>query len=790
MPIQIMGLRDYVQKKTGRVKKRTVFFEKMWRLDKIEDIFKDTHKYIDLIPEEDRVNLYFTMADCFETDKPRILKESWVIGFDIDSLGLDSPVDQNEIKAHCQKILTVCCDELHIDVSKVAAIFSGNGLQFFVRLTSPIMSADFYDTMREQFNIVCEKLQARLQLEHIAGKVDTSVFDAARLMRLPETWNEKPKKGKKRAFIVQDNLEPIEFRLEDITGDAQIQKADTLNKEAWKKYPTPDKKGVLAGCSYLKWAKDKPNDLSEEQWYAMLGIVSFLPDGENLAHEYSSGYKNYDPQETEEKYNQAVRASGPRLCKDISKRWSGCKACPYYNAVSTPIQIKSEDYIATKDTGFRTPSFDKDGRPKSGKVEFEDLVKQFLYEHEYAKVDKNGMYVYKAEAKKWLEYSSNLMQGWMRDKVMPRPSSNDMREFVSRMAAVNIKPKNWLDGSDNRHTNFNNGVLDRDTMELKPHSPDYGFKYVLPFDFNPHARAPIFENYLDSVTQGNKSEQQTLLEFGGYCLSGDDYWEHKALILVGVGNNGKSVFIETLAALAGPDNVSAVTMGSLGDPVNRHALVNKLFNYSEENSQSALLNSEVFKQLSSGGVVRVKHLYEQPFDYKNKAKILMACNEMPINRDFTNGMIRRMLPIGFRQNYTLETRNVHLKKDVLKEASGIYNLFLNAYSEMKKRKHIHIPNESVDLLDKYNVEQDPIYAFIKEKVKDSVEKFIAANELYSTFQSYYEINGYRRGDCPSQHAFTRRLGALDRKFVSVVRKINNKSLRVFEGVSLQEDSGI
>lgn len=790
MPIQIVGLRPYVHTKTGRLKKRTVFFEKGWRVDKIEDIFKDT-AYLGPIPEEDRVNLYFTMADCFEAGKPRILKESWCIGFDIDSLGLDSPADQDKITAHCRKILDISCQELSVDVSKVGAIFSGNGLQFFIRLPSPIMSVDFYDTMREQYNIVCAKLQARLKLEHIAGKVDTSVFDGARLMRLPNTWNEKPEKGRKWAFIVQSNMEPQEFRLEEITGDAAVAKADTMNKESWKKYPTPDKKGVLAGCDYLKWMKEKPNDVSEEQWYAGIGILAFLPDGENLTHEYSSGYKGYDPQETEEKYNQALRTSGPRLCKDISKRWSKCKGCAYYNVVTTPIQIKSADYIATKDTGFRKPSFTNDGKPKPGKVEYQDLIKQFLFDFEYAKVDQNGMYIYDAPAKKWIEYSQNRMRAWCNEKVFPKPMSSEMYEFVNLMSVVNLKPKDWLDGSDNRHINFNNGVLDRETMELKVHSAEYGFKYVLPFDYSPHAKAPVFENYLETVTGGDKQAQQLLKEFGGYCLSGDEYKYHGALLLVGTGENGKSVFIETLARLAGEENVSVVAMSDLSKEVNRHAIVNKLYNYSEENGATALLNSDIFKKLSSGGVVQVKHLYEQPFNYRNKTKLILSCNELPINRDHTHAMTRRMLPVAFNQVFTDANRNVNMKKDLLKEASGIYNILLAAYKELDKRERFSLPDKSREILTQYNMEQDPVFAFFKEMLEFGIDYSVSSQELYTNFMTYYEQNNYEKNKCPSQNTFGRKMKShnplFDRDNQKLVR-VNGKVTRCYVGVRMKEEA--
>lgn len=785
--IQILGLRDYINKKTGKPYKRQVFYEKGWRTDKVENVFTHTDEILKPIPENERVNLYFTMADCHEGEEARKLKEQWVIPFDVDHIGVDDNLTPKGITDKCQAIIDLCCEEMRLDKSKVASVFTGNGLQFFVKLPSPIMAEEFFDTMREQYKVLCDKLQARLTLNHLAGKMDTSVFSTARLMRLPNTFNQKPS-GKRWAFVVQPHLESQPFNLEELTGDAEIKKADTVAKEVWKRYPRPDQKNILTGCEFLKHCKAEPNKISEHQWYAMVGVTAFLPDGEDLTHEYSSGYKGYDPQETQEKYEQAVRASGPRTCKDIGSRWDGCKGCQYYNDVTSPIAIKGDDYIGTADTGFRKVSFDDNGKPKPKGVEYEDLVKEFLNEHEYAKIDKNGMYVYHPDNKKWVEISTNRVKGWAREKVFPKPSGAEMAEFVERIQQQNIKPKEWLDGSDNRHTNFNNGVLDRATMALKPHSPDFGFKYVLPFNYDPYAKAPRFEKFLEEVMDGDQELVQLLKEFGGYCLSGDEYWEHKALILIGDGENGKSVFMETLATLAGRNNYSTTTMQDLTQQVNRHSIVNKLFNYSEETSVRAFVDSSVFKTLSAGGSVTVKQLYEQPFEYHNKAKLLIACNEMPGNKDSTHGMFRRMMIVPFNRIFARGERDPHLKKKLELEASGIYNILLNAYHQAKKQGGFTLPKASESLLADYKLDSDLERRFYESNVKHDPAKEVRVTDLYTSYVTYCEMNGFKN-QVKNSAAFAKKLKKFDPNWEARKdrREEAGKLVRIMKGIYIEQD---
>jgi P4 family phage/plasmid primase-like protien len=773
--IQILGLRPYIVK--GRERKLHVFFEKNWRIEKPEDIFKP-ELYINNIPEVDRVNMYFTVADCFEGDTPRKLREQWLIPFDIDSMAMDGK-DMEAIAYHCKKVVGICAATIGMEAGKIGAIFSGNGLQFFIKIKKPILADDYFDTMREHYNVVCKKLQASLTLAHIPGKIDPSVFSAARLMRLPNTWNDKPLLGKKWAFVVQDCLEEQDFDFEVITGDAAIAKADTMDKEAWKKFPRPDQPTILAGCSYLKWCKDSPNKVSEEQWYAMLGILSFLPDGAELVHEYSSGYAKYDAQETEEKSEQARRAAGPRTCTDIGKRWDGCKGCAHYGAVKLPLAIRGENYIATKDTGFRNARVDKNGKLTNGPVDFEDLIKEFLMENEFAKVDKNGMYVYKPTEKKWIEFSQDRMREWSRNKVYPRPSSNEMKEFVGRMQSHSVKPSDWLNSSDDRHTNFSNGVLDRQKMELKPHSSEYGFKYVLPFEYNPYAKAPRFEKFIDEITQDDKEKGVLLKEFGGYCLSGDNYWLHKALVIIGGGANGKSVYMETLAALAGQGNYSTARVKKLGDATVAYGLLNKLFNYSEESSIDSFAESDIFKAVTSGGEVQVRHYYEQPFAYKNRAKIVMACNELPYTRDVTAGMFRRLIFLELTRTFSEGEMDHFLKDKLVLEASGIYNILLGAYAKAKAAKKFTVPQSSRDVLEEYRLENDYELAFAKDNLSEREGAQAKVADIYESYLTYCQLAGHKYPKTRS--AFSRRIGDV-LGIKSTFSWVDGKATRIYEGI--------
>ena len=85
MAIQILGLRDY--EVHGKIKKKEDFFYKKWRAESVPDLFNRLDEYMKKIPQEERVNLYYTAASCVE-DRGRRLERQEVIPFDVDDIDI------------------------------------------------------------------------------------------------------------------------------------------------------------------------------------------------------------------------------------------------------------------------------------------------------------------------------------------------------------------------------------------------------------------------------------------------------------------------------------------------------------------------------------------------------------------------------------------------------------------------------------------------------------------------------------------------------------------------------
>lgn len=725
MAVQILGLRTYTDR-NGKEKKAERFFEKNWRTESVEFLFRNIEHIIPSIPEDERWNLYYTAASCKET-KGRILEHQDVIPFDIDDIDITK----------LDEYIRIICGELELNPKNTGIVFSGNGLQFIVGLEQAITDVGFFDRERHLYKAICGKINQALYMHGLEGKADTSVFSAARLLRLPMTLNRKPNKPEREARLLNNHIAPINFDLSEKTGLPKVVEGEHIHPKAYTKLPEPDPKGVLQGCDFLKYCWENASTISEPQWYAMLSIVGRLPDGNNLCHEFSKPHEGYDYDDTEFKYKQALEASGPRTCDNIDSLWDGCRNCPNSGRCKSPIMLRSAEFIATKDTGFYEMAVDKNGMEKRGKPSYDDLVKYFSSINPYSTMEiANIVHIF--DGKKWVDISRNKIHNFAEVNFEPTPNNQMCSEFESKLKRTNIQEQDWfhVEGL----VNFNNGVLDLETMDILEHDPRNGFKYVLPFDYDPTADCPRFKQFLSDVTLKRNDLAYVLMEFMGYSLAGvDPNLGQKALILHGDGSNGKSVFIEILRALAGQDNYCTLSMGNeINKLENRYQLSGKLFNVSEETPTGAMVESSVFKALVSGGEVQARKLYCDAFSMRNYAKIIMACNELPRTSDLSHGMLRRLLIIPFDATFTSKNRDIHIVEKLKEELSGIFNLAMEGYRRFIRLQGF-TPSKVVETaVANYVEDNDSVQNFLSDECIMEPDEVISSAKLYANYKFYCE----------------------------------------------------
>jgi P4 family phage/plasmid primase-like protien len=739
--IQILGLRKFIDQKDGPTKGKEVtydaFHDKNWRAHSVALLFDDLDKRINQVPTDERYNLFYTLANC-GTGKRQFVSQS-VLAWDLD--GID--------RERLNEYLIVVLDVLKLQTTDVAAVASGNGLHVIVELQRVIDSKDFFKTNRPHYGAVCTQINAALAAAGLPGKTDVMIFDARRILRLPNTINRKAGKPETQSRLLFSHLHPVDFSLERLSGLPTVKAGDTMSEKVMRRFKKTDDAAVMSGCEFLKYAKENAATLTEPEWYKVLTITSRLEDGVKISHEISEDHPTYSREATDAKIEQALAATGPYKCKSINDAWGKCTSCAYFGKVESPIMIVGAGHVATENTGFHHVITKKDGS-ESFKPDVDGLRQFFKRETKY-RVLADTRIVYVWTGTHYEAMGDASIEGYAYDHFDPKVSVTRCQEFRKLVGVTEIVPVEWFEDTTNRKANFLNGYYDFDKKDFLPHDPDIGFRTVLPFDFDPRADAPHYRAMLDRVTSGEKATQDLLNEFGGYVVGGDRYWLHKAIVLVGEGANGKSTWLNVLKAVVGKGNYSSIGMRDLQQSeYYKQMLDHKLVNISEEMPRNSLFDTSLFKALTSGLEIPVRTIFKEPYDIRNKAKMVFTCNDLPESRDASHGFFRRLLFVPFKNKFEQgsDDYDPFIEEKLNTELPGIFNEFLNGYERLVKARRFSTCESVEKTKADYWDEVDVVGSWVRENVKfypvdSSAGKFVFFSDLYQEWCEAMRVSGER-----------------------------------------------
>lgn len=764
--IQIIGYREYTDV-GGERRSTTKFFSRGWRAQSVPALFKDLALHLADIPQNERYNIHYTVAQCME-ERGRKMAAQEIIPFDIDEMDA----------SRYEEYIAPVCAALGVKRDEIGLVFSGNGLHFLILLEEPFYQESYFEENRVYYKALCGEIDQALKTAGLPGKTDPAVFCKGRTLRLPGTENRK-EKGVTQAFLIHGDMRPLDFSLRRSSGIPQVEPGQYMHPRMLENLPPADKEGVLGGCEFIKWCYDNQPDVSEPQWYALLSVLGRLPDGRDLVHEYSQGHPQYTEAGTDRKLQQALSVAGPRTCEGIQQLWDGCPKCPNFGKCVSPITLETEEHIRTKGTGFYTILYDDYGVEKKRVPAYGDLVRYFQQQHP-ACTHSEGRMLYVWRDGHWQDYPKIKVEHFAEKNFSPAPTNTVVQEFYNKLLRGTVQDASFFecDGV----INFKNGVLDIRTKEFMPASPSFGFRYRLPFDYDPKAICPRFDQYLNEVTGNDPSVVTVLLEFMGYALCGlDPAVGQKALILTGEGANGKSVFLDVLKHMAGKNNYSTVSLGQeIANINNRYSLDGKLFNITEETPARALVDSSLFKALAAGGEIQAKKLYCDSYSMRTRAKIILACNEMPENVDYNYGFMRRLLLVPFNQTFTEANRDVDIRQKLYREASGIFNRAYAAALRFLEQGRFTESAQVAMAVEQYH-NTNPLRQFCLESCMASPEAFVPFSDLYKAYRFWCEEAGLK---AETKIAFAKRLGTGFPGAIRSRRKVHGKVIRSVEGYGL------
>src|SRR5205823_34233 len=181
--------------------------------------------------------------------------------------------------------------------------------------------------------------------------------------------------------------------------------------------------------------------------------------------------------------------------------------------------------------------------------------------------------------------------------------------------------------------NVANGTLDLRTGTLRPHDAADCLMALAPTPYEPSAACPQWERFITTSMQDDRELATFLQRAAGYSLTGDTR-EQVLFFCHGPGQNGKTVFLETLAAVLGPDYAAAAAFttflaqrrdGAAPSP-DVARLRGTRFVTASEAASTRPFDEPLLKELTGGDTVLARFLNENPFEFRPAFKLWLRAN--------------------------------------------------------------------------------------------------------------------------------------------------------------------
>lgn len=338
------------------------------------------------------------------------------------------------------------------------------------------------------------------------------------------------------------------------------------------------------------------------------------------------------------------------------------------------------------------------------------------------------------------------------------------------------------DGDEDKVIATANGVVDLATRSLKPHTPALFNLFSLPFDYDPEATAPAWQEFLESVLPDDRQAQDFLGEWFGYVLSGRTD-QHKIAALIGKKRSGKGTIARVLGALVGKSNVAGLNLGTLSGTFGLEPFVGAAL---------AVASDVRWKSRTIGDAVQI--LLEisgedsQTVARKNKTawkgslgvRFMLMSNDTPTFSDRSGALVDRMIYVSFRQSF-YGREDIGLTDKLTSELPGIFNWALDGLARLHGRGRFTQPESGLHEQEATRRLADPVGAFLEDWCTLSDDAEIGLDHLYLKFRNWCESEGRDR-DSTTKEIFSRDLRNKAEAVTSRRTRENGKFVTVLTGI--------
>lgn len=285
------------------------------------------------------------------------------------------------------------------------------------------------------------------------------------------------------------------------------------------------------------------------------------------------------------------------------------------------------------------------------------------------------------------------------------------------------------------------GIIDLSSGEIREAIPEDYLTRSAGSAPDGNMPTPIWNAFLDFVTEGDPEYASFLQRMSGYCLTGSTI-EQTLFFIFGHGANGKSVFVKILSFLLAGYSKAAVTETFVDTGQSKHTtdiamLRGARLVTAQETEQGRRWNEARLKQLTGGDEITARLMRQDNFTYTPQFKLLISGNHKPSLKSVDEAIRRRMRLLPFARKVPEEQRDLHLFDKLVAEAPGILAWMIEGC--VAWQEHGLGSCKAVDTAtNDYLSEEDALGNWISDCCIVDVARFASSADLFASWTGWAE----------------------------------------------------
>jgi len=331
--------------------------------------------------------------------------------------------------------------------------------------------------------------------------------------------------------------------------------------------------------------------------------------------------------------------------------------------------------------------------------------------------------------------------------------------------------------------NVLNGMVRVADNVLLPHDLKYLSVVQLPVNHDPAAICPNIDAFVKSTFPADAHD--LAWEIPGVLMV-PATWLQKAILLLGEGCNGKSVWLSLLTRFLGRHNIAAIPLHRLeADKFSVSRLVGKLANICADLPGKHLDGTSTFKALTGGDTLNAEYKFKDSFDLEPFARLVFSANHPPRSADSSAAFFRRWIVIPFDHTFGPDEQ---IPRDVLdarlqspEELSGMLNKALEGLRRVEKQKRFSDPPSVQEAWRDFHATTDPFAVWLEKYTIDDPDALITKQTLKVAYDAAVDREGRPR---MSAKAFGQALYKLRPNIEERQRTVTGRVQWCFVGIGL------